>query len=103
MMAVTIRDAVALRRDVAFRTIDDEGVVLDLSTGTYFGLNASGTRMWQLLAEHGSLRDVVAALGREFDARPDTLERDLLAFVEHLASRDLVRIVREERIGRRRP
>jgi len=91
-----------MRRDVAFRTIDDEGVVLDLSTGTYFGLNTSGTRMWQLLAEHQSLRNVVAALGREFDARPGTLERDLLAFVEHLASRDLVRIVPQGRTSRRR-
>jgi len=91
-----------MRRDVAFRTIADEGVVLDLSTGTYFGLNTSGTRMWQLLAEQQSLRNVVAALGREFDARPDTLERDLLAFVEHLASRDLVRIVPQRRTSRRR-
>ena len=102
MTRISLRDGVALRRDVAFRTIDDEGVVLDLATGTYFGLNTSGTRMWQLLAEHRSLRKVVAALGREFDAGPDTLERDLLAFVEHLASRDLVRIVREGRASRRR-
>ena len=101
-MRVSLRDGVALRPDVAFRTIDDEGVVLDLSTGTYFGLNTSGTRMWQLLAEHRSLQKVVAALGREFDARPDTLERDLLAFIEYLASRDLVRIVPEGRISRRR-
>jgi hypothetical protein len=101
-MTVSIRDGVALRPDVAFRTIDDEGVVLDLSTGTYFGLNTSGTRMWQLLAEHGSLRKVVAALSREFDARQDTLERDLVAFVEHLASRDLVRVVPGERSSRRR-
>ena len=101
-MRVSLRDGVALRPDVAFRTIDDEGVVLDLSTGTYFGLNTSGTRMWQLLAEHGSLRKVAAALAHEFDARPDTLERDLVAFVEHLASRDLVRIVPGERSSRRR-
>jgi hypothetical protein len=99
---VSLQDGVALRRDVAFRTIDDEGVVLDLATGTYFGLNTSGTRMWQLLAEHQSLRKVASALGREFDARPDTLERDLLAFVEHLASRDLMRIVPRERTSRRR-
>jgi hypothetical protein len=99
---VSLLDGVALRPDVAFRTIDAEGVVLDLSTGTYFGLNASGTRMWQLLAEHGSLEKVVAALRREFDATAATLERDLVAFVEHLASRDLVRIVPGRQTARRR-
>jgi Coenzyme PQQ synthesis protein D (PqqD) len=103
MTTVSLHDGVTLRPDVAFRTIDDEGVVLDLATGTYFGLNASGTRMWQLLAEHGSLRKVAAALAREFDARPATLERDLLAFVEHLASRDLIRVVPREGMSRRRP
>ena len=102
MTTISLLDGVALRPDVAFRTIDDEGVVLDLATGTYFGLNASGTRMWQLLAEHGSLDKVVAALGREFDATPATLGRDLVAFVEHLASRDLVRIVPGRRIPRAR-
>ena len=102
MSAVSLQDGVALRPDVAFRTVDDEGVVLDLATGTYFGLNASGTRMWQLLSEHGSLQEVVAALGREFDATPETLGRDLMAFVEHLASRDLVRIVPAPRRPRQR-
>ena len=32
-------------QDVVFREIDGEGVLLNLKTGIYFGLNATGTRI----------------------------------------------------------
>ena len=32
--------------DVVVRDLDGEAVVLDLATGTYFGLNDAGTRIW---------------------------------------------------------
>ena len=35
--------------DVVCREIEGEAVLLHLGTGIYFGLNAVGTRIWQLL------------------------------------------------------
>lgn len=87
-----LSDSLAVDENVAYRELDGEGVILDLERGVYFGLNQAGARMWALIAEHGSLAVVHAALTREFDAAPDVLARDLLALSADLASRGLVHV-----------
>ena len=91
MMAATLRDAYEPAPDVVFRELEGEAVLLNLDTGIYFGLNASGTRMWRLIVEHRSLDRVLAALQREFDAPPEQLESDLLAWVSQLEAQGLLR------------
>jgi hypothetical protein len=76
--------------DVVFRELDGEAVILNLDTGTYFGLDRVGTRMWQLIEQHSSLKKVLAALVDEFDAPADHLERDLLAFAALLMAKGLI-------------
>lgn len=36
--------------DIVFESFDGEAVVLDLSTGKYFGFSDSGSRIWQALS-----------------------------------------------------
>ena len=76
--------------DIAFRDIAGEAVVLNLSTGIYFGLDAVGTRIWHLLAEHGSSEPVVNALLAEYDAEEGRLRRDVEALIQQLLDKGLV-------------
>ena len=48
--------------EVIARDLAGEALIVHLGTGTYFGLDATGTRMWQLLAEH-NLRFYVRLMG----------------------------------------
>lgn len=80
--------------DIAFRDIADEAVVLNLSTGMYFGLDSVGTRIWHLLAEHGSSEPVVNALLAEYDVEEGRLRRDVEALLQQLLDKGLV--VRDE-------
>lgn len=84
-MPVTIRNSFVLSSAAIFRDLDGEAVILDISSGTYFGLNAVGASIWQLIEQHGQLSAVLEALSGEFDAPRDVLERDLLALVTQLA------------------
>jgi hypothetical protein len=90
MSALTLDAAVHVPEDVIFRELDGEAVILNLDTGIYFGVDAVGTRMWQLLEAGASLRDVWIALQAEYDAAPARLERDLLDFVDSLRAKGLV-------------
>jgi hypothetical protein len=76
--------------EVIFRELDGEAVVLNLDTGIYFGLDAVGTRIWRLLEERKPLRVVLDTLVDEYEAPPDRLQRDLLAFVDQLNGKGLV-------------
>ena len=47
-------------------------------------LNATGRRVWELLAEDRSVEDLVAAITRDFDATPERTRSDVLGFVDRL-------------------
>jgi hypothetical protein len=79
-----------LSPDVIFRELDGESVVLDLSSGRYFGLNAVGTRVWLLIQQGQPVDGLIQAVTAEYDADVDAVERDVLALLEDLKKRGLV-------------
>ena len=83
-------DTVTVKADVVFKELSGEGVLLDLASGMYFGLDETSTRLWQLITERGSLQRVFDDMLAEFDVEPDRLQKDLLNFVAELTRRNLV-------------
>jgi hypothetical protein len=84
MTPISLDHTFTLSKDAVFRDLDGEAVILNLQSGTYFGLNAVGAHIWQLIERHGGLRAVFDDLCREYDAAPEMLESDLLALVSRL-------------------
>ena len=82
--------SVAISRDVVFRDLDGEAVILDLASGVYFGLDPVGTRMWQLIEQHGVMDEVVRALCEEYDAPRETIAHDLETLVTQLLDKQLL-------------
>ena len=78
------------RQDVLSRVLDGEAVLLDLESGTYFGLNDVGTRVWQLIVAGSSVGEIKSALIDEFDVSADRLSRDLDELLLGLEKRGLV-------------
>jgi hypothetical protein len=85
MRSAALQNTFTLSAHALFRDLGGEAVILDLDSGTYFGLNAVGTRIWQLIEQQGRLDAVFEELCREYDAAPDRLESDLLELVSRLA------------------
>lgn len=65
-------------------------VILDLESGSYYGLNEAGSRIWQLIQRHSTLDEVIEALLEEYDTDEATLRRDLLKCLKALAEARLV-------------
>ena len=84
MAPISLANTFVPSKDAVFRDLDGEAVILHLDSGTYFGLNAVGTRIWQLLERDGRLTAVLDDLRAEYEAAPDVLERDLLDLVSRL-------------------
>ncbi|HEY7792059.1 MAG TPA: PqqD family protein [Vicinamibacterales bacterium] len=75
---------------VVARELDGEMVLLDLDSGTYFGLDRVGTRMWQILVDGASADDIVDRLFAEYDVPRETLQHDVLRLLEQLRAKGLV-------------
>src|SRR6185436_6548859 len=86
----SLADIVTVNADVVFKELSGEGVLLDLASGMYFGLDETSTRLWQLINERGLLQRVFDDMLAEFDVEPDRLQQDLLNFVAELTRRNLV-------------
>ena len=78
---------------VLVKELDGEGVLLDLGSETYFGLNRTGFRMWSALTTSPSIAAALSELACEYDVDGRALERDALSFVETLLRHGLVRLV----------
>ena len=81
---------VRISTDVVCRILGGEAVMLNLATGVYFGLDDVGTRMWQLMNEHGSTERTAAALLAEYDVDEDELRRDLENLTRQLAENGIL-------------
>jgi hypothetical protein len=90
MSAISLDRTIRVSDDTVFRELGGEAILLQLEAGMYFGLDPVGTRLWQLMAARGNLRDVFESARDEFDVDPATLERDLLALATELAGKKLI-------------
>jgi hypothetical protein len=89
---ISLESRVVVSDDVVSRDLEGEAVILNLESGTYFGLDSVGTRIWLLLQENGSLRRAFEVVLREYEVSSEKLEGDILRLVEELRSKGLVRL-----------
>ena len=76
--------------NVVCRNLAGESVLLNLDTGTYFGLDAVGTHLWNLVAEHGSTALAIDTLLAEFDVDAPRLRKDVMALIDQLLAKRLL-------------
>ena len=81
---------VSIPTQVMARTVGDETVILDLASGTYYGLDPVGARMWQLMSEGQPLAAVCETMLDEYEVTREALEGDILRLTEELRAKGLV-------------
>ncbi len=81
------------REDVIFKRLNDGAVVYHCTEEIYFGLNAGGARIWELLPPvTGSLDDLVARMASENpDVDAARIRRDAEALIASFEEFGLVR------------
>ena len=92
-MAFTSRSQVATTDDQVSTSVGGEVVILGMHDGVYYGLDTVGARLWSLLREPRLVSEIVETITGEFDVEALRCERDVLALLEDLRARGLVREV----------
>lgn len=84
---------IELSPEVMFQDLGGESILLDMNGSEYFGLDAVGTRFWELLAAGNDLDSAVARLLEIYDVDEATLRSDLDALVAELQGAGLLKVV----------
>lgn len=71
--------------------VGPETVILHLESGYYFGLDAVGTRVWELLKGGNTVDEICACLRKEFRGAGDGVDGDVMAFLDDLLANNLVK------------
>ncbi len=75
---------------VVVSRLDDELALLDRRTGTYYGLDANGARIFELASKGYDPGRIARELAAEFDAPPPEIERDAAELVAKLLEAGLL-------------
>jgi predicted Rdx family selenoprotein len=79
-----------IAEDVLSKTVNDEEVIVNLKTGTYFGLNPTGTVIWNHLKKGSAPEVILNDLLEQFETSEDELKQDIEHFVSHLKSQNML-------------
>jgi hypothetical protein len=79
-------------RDQVSCALDGDTVILHLGSGTYYGLNAVGSTIWNLIQEPRTIDEIHNRLLQQYEADAGDCERDLLNLLDDLTKADLVEI-----------
>jgi hypothetical protein len=85
-----VSDSIRLRQDIAWREIDGEIVLLDLTGAAYYSVSRSGAALWPAVVEGSTIGELVERLALEFSLDRDGAERDVRALVESLRGEGLL-------------
>jgi coenzyme PQQ synthesis protein D (PqqD) len=82
---------VATRDEVSCK-LGEEAAILGLKNSVYYGLNAVGARIWELLREPKSLEEVQSTILNEYDVSLEQAEGDLRQFLRGMMAEGLIEL-----------
>jgi hypothetical protein len=82
--------SIAITRDQVSCDIGGETAILHLTSGIYYGLDAIGTRIWDLMQRPITVAELEAILLEEYDVEADRLASDLRELCEKLVTARLI-------------
>lgn len=90
---MNVHDKVTIPQQVLVSKMDEEMVILDLASGTYFGLNPVGAEIWQFLSAGKTIAETCQAMVDRYEVAPSEIERDVVQLLQELLAKNLVQIL----------
>ncbi|MEZ4590931.1 MAG: lasso peptide biosynthesis PqqD family chaperone [Chloroflexota bacterium] len=96
MAPVTLASQVVRSEDFITSTIDNDLVMMSLEKGTYYGLDAIGSHVWEQLAQPVTVQTLCHQLTEMFDVDLEQCQQDVLAFLTELQKENMIHVVNDD-------
>jgi len=70
--------------------LHNETVLMSLESGSYYGLEGTARRIWELLSTPRTLSDLSLQLSKEFQVTPEHCAEEILPFIEEMRMEGLL-------------
>jgi len=78
------------RKQVPWRVLDTEALVVDVKAGLLYPLNSVGARIWELSDGQRTVDEIIRTITDEFDADEGTIREDTSHFLRELVQAQLL-------------
>ena len=92
MSTVLLDSTIVRSSDQVSTDLGGEAVILGIQSQEYFGLEDVGVRIWGIIREPKTGRDILDTLLNDYDVEPKRCESDLLAVLQEMAEEGLIEI-----------
>lgn len=77
-------------KDHLYSELKDEGVILSLKNGKYYGLNEVGRSIWQTIQTPVTVADIKEAIMTEYEIDETACVKEVVTFLKVMGKEDLV-------------
>lgn len=84
-----MNESTLLSKNILFRRVAGEGVVVDQHHGQVMVVNETAIRILELYRELESVDSVVKSIAQEYDAPPESIENDVITLLQKIEQRSL--------------
>lgn len=92
MVEVSTESTVSRLPDSLCTEVDGEAVLMNVDSGRYFGLDGTGTTIWNRIEEPCKIGDLIGLMMSEYEDESGEIEADVLAFLAHMADERLIEV-----------
>lgn len=91
-MPITLQSTITPAEGQVASQLADEIVILNLTDGTYYGLDGVGVRVWELLQQPRTVEAISAAIVDEYEVEPARCQTDVLALLSEMAKAGIIEV-----------
>jgi len=89
---ISLASVVSVSADQISCDLEGEAAILNLKSGTYYGLDEVGATIWNLVAQPTAVSAIRDALLERYDVDAERCERDLLTLLGELHEHGLIQV-----------
>lgn len=90
----TVKTILSRNEDILFAPINqDQAVMMSLESQRYYGLDAVGLRIWEILDAPRSIDEIVTQILSEFSVDQPTCQSAVLRFAQEMIDHGVARVV----------
>ena len=80
------------RKDIVWKIVDEEGILLHLESSDYFAINDTGLEIWKYMDGKKTLEEIGSKLADEYGIREEAAMKNLKDFIERLLEHKLIHL-----------
>ena len=77
-------------KDVTWKTVEKQAILLKLEEGVYYGVNEVGLSIWKLLNDAKDTATIIASISKEFNISEKKATHDVHGFLKKLEKEKLI-------------